>query len=265
MYIPVFEGKNIHQFDDKFEQISLFIKKNDAESIFKSKYKKQYRIALRSIASSTNQRSLIGQIIYKNSISVHSMNTTVCDNDTGIFLLSIINSFVQDFSIRLKTNTNLNPFYLNQMPIPRLHVGDDYFDALVFRTIRLICTGNEYSNLWTEVTLDIDFNQVNTNAIPLNYSSKVNFSQCANEWNDSYIISGKTDTTNRFDIDERAQLRAEIDAIVAHLYGLNHDEMSYILDTFGALRNGEEREFGEFRSKRMVLEEMKRLEECQNA
>ena len=113
--------------------------------------------------------------------------------------------------------------------------------------------------------VDIDFNQVNTNAIPLNYSSKVNFSQCTDNWNDSYIISGKTDTTNRFDIGDRAQLRAEIDAIVAHLYGLNHDEMSYILDTFTALRNGEEREFGEFKSKRMVLEEMKRLEECQNA
>ena len=45
----------------------------------------------------------------------------------------------------------------------------------------------------------------------------------------------------------------------AHLYRLNYDEISYILDTFTALSNGEEREFWEFRSKRMVLVEIERL------
>ena len=59
---------------------------------------------------------------------------------------------------------------------------------------------------------------------------------------------------------DRAQLRAEIDAHVAHLYGLSRDDFSYILDTFPVLKKKEEKAFGEFMSKRKCLEEYDRLE-----
>jgi hypothetical protein len=66
--------------------------------------------------------------------------------------------------------------------------------------------------------------------------------------------------------ERRAQLRAELDACYARLYGLTRDELRYILDpadvmgddypseTFRVLKNGEMREFGEYRTQRMVLE-----------
>ena len=34
------------------------------------------------------------------------------------------------------------------------------------------------------------------------------------------------------DASERARLRAELDGLVAHLYGLNEDEFAHILKTF---------------------------------
>jgi len=64
----------------------------------------------------------------------------------------------------------------------------------------------------------------------------------------------------------RAQLRAELDAYYARLYGLTRDELRYILDpsdvmsedypseTFRVLKNNEMREFGEYRTRRLVLE-----------
>ena len=71
----------------------------------------------------------------------------------------------------------------------------------------------------------------------------------------------------------RAQLMAEIDALVAHdVFGLTHDELCYVLDpdnllgegsgveTFKALRNREKREFGEYRTQRLVLEAWDRFE-----
>lgn len=68
-----------------------------------------------------------------------------------------------------------------------------------------------------------------------------------------------------FNPERRAQLRAELDACYARLYGLTCDELRYILDPadvmgddypseiFRVLKNGEMREFGEYRTQRLVL------------
>ena len=66
-------------------------------------------------------------------------------------------------------------------------------------------------------------------------------------------------TPDRRDTGDRARLRAEIDAYVAHLYGLTRDEFAYILDTFPVLKRKEEQAFGEFMSKRKCLEEYDRI------
>ncbi|HQF40532.1 MAG TPA: SAM-dependent DNA methyltransferase, partial [Opitutaceae bacterium] len=76
---------------------------------------------------------------------------------------------------------------------------------------------------------------------------------------------GYTGAPFRFDPDRRAQLRAELDAYYARLYGLTRDELRYILDpadthgpdypteTFRGLKANELREFGEYRTRRLVL------------
>ena len=69
-----------------------------------------------------------------------------------------------------------------------------------------------------------------------------------------------------FDPERRAVLRAELDARYAKLYGLNEQELTYILDpsavygpdypseSFRVLKEKEIAEFGEYRTMRMVLE-----------
>lgn len=66
--------------------------------------------------------------------------------------------------------------------------------------------------------------------------------------------------------ERRAVLQAELDAIFAHLYGLNTEDLRYILDpedicgkgcineTFRVLKDNELRQYGEYRTKRLVLE-----------
>ena len=57
------------------------------------------------------------------------------------------------------------------------------------------------------------------------------------------------------DPEQRADARAEIDAIVARaLFDLSADELAAILDTFPVLRRRDEKTCGEFRTKRLVLE-----------
>ena len=77
-----------------------------------------------------------------------------------------------------------------------------------------------------------------------------------------------------FDLGSRARVRAELDAYYARLYGLDRDELRYILDpadvigpnypteTFRVLKQREvnPKEFGEYRTRRLVLEAFDRLE-----
>ena len=74
-----------------------------------------------------------------------------------------------------------------------------------------------------------------------------------------------------FDPERRAVLQAELDAIFAHLYGLTTEELRYILDpedvcgkgcineTFRVLKDNETRQFGEYRTKRLVVEAWERF------
>ena len=76
-----------------------------------------------------------------------------------------------------------------------------------------------------------------------------------------------------FDPERRAILRAELDARYAKLYGLNEQELCYILDpadicgedypseSFRVLKEKEIAEFGEYRTRRMVLDAWKAQEE----
>lgn len=57
-----------------------------------------------------------------------------------------------------------------------------------------------------------------------------------------------------WDDERRAVLRAELDAAYFHLYGLDRDEVDYVLDTFPIVKRKDEARFGEFRTKRLILE-----------
>lgn len=71
--------------------------------------------------------------------------------------------------------------------------------------------------------------------------------------------------------ERRAKAQAELDARYARLYGLTTDEFRYILDpedicgrgcineTFRVLKDNEMRKFGEYRTKRLVLEAWERM------
>ena len=75
-----------------------------------------------------------------------------------------------------------------------------------------------------------------------------------------------------WDEDRRALLRADLDAFYARAYGLDRDELRYILDpadvmgpdypseTFRVLKEKEIRQHGEYRTRRLVLEAWDRME-----
>jgi hypothetical protein len=104
----------------------------------------------------------------------------------------------------------------------------------------------------------IDYCFVETRVIELSFTS-----YSLRDWAQ---VVGYDGPPFRFDLERRALLRAELDAYYGHLYGLTRDELRYILDpadlmgpdypseTFRVLKNNEIRQFGEYRTQRLVLE-----------
>jgi hypothetical protein len=207
--LPLYEGKMIHQFThlyaeprywvDEVEGRKALLGRNGVDNSQKLDYQ-CYRFAYRSIASSTNARTLIGTILPKNVVCGHSLNISspLKNNKYMLFICAALNSLCFDFTLRQKVSSNLTMFFIYQTPVPRLKSGDKYFWDIVQRAAKLICTAPEFDELAQEVGLNSH-------------------------------REGVTDET------ERAKLRAELDGIIAHLYGLTDAEFAYILTTFSSV------------------------------
>ena len=57
-----------------------------------------------------------------------------------------------------------------------------------------------------------------------------------------------------FELKERFQLQCELDAIYAHLYGLEKDEMDYIMETFPIVKRKDIAKYGSYRTKETILQ-----------
>jgi hypothetical protein len=297
----LYEGKLIYQFDNEFSQPNYWVNKTTAIAEEKRSYwrllrkrKKQpkifdhdqYRVAFRNIAASTNERAFISTVLPNKASCPHTMvvvRSLVPNEVTGeperwvkseqaTYIASIFDSFACDFLIRMKITTHLDMHIVYSLPIPRLGCGDprdpSYFWPIVLRALRLICTTQEYADLWTEVFPQIpEATKTALATAPTSYGPAheqdlrermaASYANLDATWSPSCAFHDRR--PDRRDDGDRAQTRAEIDALVAHLYGLTRDEFAYILDTFPGLRRKELAAFGEFQSKRKVLEEFERF------
>ena len=208
---PLLEGKMIWQFDANYAEPQYWVtiakanawlvkKKSDASG---NPYANEYRVAFRRQSASTNERTLVATVIPKR-LHDDNLATFMPRDEEGesllteaerVYLSALLNSYCVDYCIRSRVTTNLNFFFLEQLAIPRLTGEDVLFGLIVSRAARLICTTPEFDELAKSVGL-------------------------------KGYQDGASDST------ERAKLRAELDGLVAHLYGLSEEEFTHILTTF---------------------------------
>ncbi|OXM65382.1 Eco57I restriction-modification methylase domain-containing protein [Amycolatopsis vastitatis] len=60
----------------------------------------------------------------------------------------------------------------------------------------------------------------------------------------------------------RAVIRAELDALFFHLYGISREDVDYILDTFPIVKRKDEAKYGTYRTKDLILAEYDRMAEA---
>jgi len=64
---------------------------------------------------------------------------------------------------------------------------------------------------------------------------------------------GDTGAPFRWDEDRRAIIRAELDALFFHLYGISREDADYILDTFPIVKRKDEAKYGTYHTKDLIL------------
>ena len=216
-FLKFYKGRNIDQYNFKYKKHKKVPKSNDQTQrdmyvneqskafqvkggfAFENKLYRTYRLVIRRMASATNERSLISCILPRGSVFDRTL-TGVCilsdsklKNKYMLVFQALLNNFTVDSFVRRKIGSVVSIKFIESLNIPRLNEKDEFFDELVEKSAQLTCIGKEFDDLADEVGIK---------------------------------RGGVTD------IEKRYALQGEIDAMVAHVYGLNLDEYKYILSTF---------------------------------
>jgi hypothetical protein len=193
----------------------------------------RFRIGLGDVANPRNERSLTATVIPAGIVSAHTVPTIEFTSDfEWAFLpwLAAANSFVIDFLVRSRLSSpHLTFTVMDSLPFPRLRLDDERVHRLSPLVLRLMCTGPEMTPFWNKMAV--------------------------HGWT-APVPEGTVPASALVDMSARSDAKAEIDAVVAKLlYGIDREELSFIIDTFSVLRRREEKaNNGEFRTKRLVLD-----------
>ena len=190
----------------------------------------RYRVGWCDVTAPRNERSLLAALIPPGVVCGDSVPNLIFPADyewAYMPWLAVGNSFCLDYLTRKRISLHIKYTVLDSLPFPRLRIDHPVIERLGGLALRLTCTAPEMTAYWNAMA-------------PYGWCEPV-----PEDANPPGFV----------DPDVRAAARAEIDAVVAReLFGLSAEELAGILDTFPVLRRREEKTYGEFRTKRLVLE-----------
>jgi hypothetical protein len=264
--LPLYESKMFYQYDHRFSSYdpasgqrshmlprtrlidyqnpyykvfpSYYVPRIEVEFRLANIWDKPWLLAFRSIASGALERTFAATILPLCGVGHSAMVVFPLTQPVPHIacLLANFNSMVYDYIVKQKAaGANLSLFKVRQFPTlapPVYHPTDIEFIA--HRVLELTYTAYDLKSFAEDMGYDGD-------PFP-------------------------------WDEERRSLLRAELDAYYARLYGLTRDELRYILDpqdvygpdfpgeTFRVLKEKEIRKFGEYRTRRLVLEAWDRLD-----
>lgn len=154
------------------------------------------------------------------------------DTVTATLLVAAMNSFALDYAARSAIGgTDLSYFIIRQLPIPD---PDQFLEEMI--------QGVTYTEF------------IIPRALELTYTS----------WELKPFAEdlGYEGAPFLWDAERRFLLRCELDAAFFHMYGLERDEVDYIMDTFPGVEREDVAAHGEYRTKRVILEIYDELTNC---
>jgi len=260
-YVPLYEAKMIHQFDHRWATYDG-IESRDAtpnekadpsfeptprywvpagevaDRLAAKGWTRGWLMGWRDITNATNERTVIVSFFPRYAAG-NNLQLLIPDREQKsekiVCLVACLASLALDFFARFKVGgTHLNFFIAEQLPVlpPCAYTGAD-LAFIVPRVLELTYTSHSMAPFARDL--------------------------------------GHDGPPFAWDEGRRAYLRAELDAWYARAYGLNRDELRYILDpadvmgagypseTFRVLKKNEIARLGEYRTARLVLQAFDRM------
>ena len=267
LHLPLYEGKMVQAYDHRaasvilnpenlnrpaqaqestekeHEDVSylptpLHWVKADASSNLDAIRRVGWTIGFKDVTSPTNNRTMIASVVplagFGNTLPVltpidASESNIQSYKVTAPLLVANLNALAFDFVARQKVQgQHLNLYIVEQLPV----IAElDYDRKFGDKTARQV---------------------VQENVLELTYTAH-DMAQFARDLG----YDGPPFTWNA---EKRRHLRARLDALYFHLYGLSREDAAYVMDTFPIVRENDKEEFGRYRTQELVLAYMNALE-----
>ena len=192
-----------------------------------------WTIAFRDIARATDARTMISSAV--PTVGLGNKIPALFPDDPNsstatVLLMANLNSIIFDFVVRQKVHsTNLNWYIVEQLPV----VPPECYETAHFG----LKTAKE---IVREAVLELTYT---ANDMAL-------FAQGMGHVDDA----GEVLPPFRWDEDQRLRLRAKLDALYFHLYGVtDRDDIRYIYSTFPIVKREECEAWGHYRSRDLCL------------
>jgi len=258
-YLRLYEGKMIHQYSHRWNTFDFSSQKYQKPTRDESaardwepfsefyvsdeltnqrldllRWDKEWLLGYRFSTAPTNERTVIASYFPVSAVS-NMLPIMLTSTVESAVLLAFLNSIPFDYLARQKmSRQGLDLYKIKQVPVP--HASDipsGVLSAICSRVLHLLKISDGPGAIIDELTDSCPASLIPCTAEP-------------------------------------REVRAEIDALCASLYGLNTDELNFILDpsaakagypseTFTVLKAKEISEFGEYKTRRLVMEAWNRL------
>ena len=193
-----------------------------------------WAVAFKDVTAPTNVRTMIAAVVPRsacgNTLPILTPDgvETAAYRENACLLAACLNSFALDYVARQKVQgQHLNWFVVEQLPVLSVDAYDRPFGATTARAL------------------------VHDHVLRLTYT--------AHDMAPFARDLGYEGPPFPWDDEDRRHLRARLDALYFHLYGLSREDAGYVLDTFTIVCREDEKAFGHYRTKSMILAYMNAL------
>jgi Eco57I restriction-modification methylase len=260
-YLPLYEAKMLGHFDHRFSTYESATQKQlnkgtlprfnpeqhrdpDAEPLarywvaqpkvaaaLEGRWDRKWLLGWRDIARASDMRTFVPSTLPSSAVGNKFPLAFPSDHSHGPLLHSIWSSLIFDYVARQKVSgTGMTYFIVKQIACPTPTTFAQTTSWQLEKTLAEWVIPYVLELSYTSWRLQPYANDMGDNGPPFHWDSE-----------------------------RRTLLRADLDAAMLHVYDLTRAESEHVLDSFPVVRKYEERDFGEYRTRRLVLQAFDRM------
>lgn len=216
------------QLDDPFfEPVARYwVLRDDVERAVGGRWNRGWILGWRDITNAGNERTFVTTSLPRSAVGNKFPLAMPTIEGHAPLLQAVWSSFAFDYIVRQKMQgTTLNFYIVKQLacPTPLTFEAPAQWNLTV--PVREVVRGH---------VLELAY----TSWLMVPFSEEL----------------GDAGPPFRWITERREAIRAELDAMIFHVYGLEREEVDHVMDSFVVARKYDERDHEEFRTKRLILE-----------